>query len=77
MVIEGPIGVGKTSLAKRLAQSFSGEIILERPELNPFLERFYRAPRQYALPTQLSFLFQRSQMLKGIRQTDMFSTRNN
>lgn len=73
MVIEGPIGVGKTSLAKRLAETFSGEVILERPELNPFLERFYRAPRQYALPTQLSFLFQRSKMLKGIRQTDMFS----
>lgn len=73
MVIEGPIGVGKTTLAKRLAQSFSGEVILEKPELNPFLERFYRAPRQYALPTQLSFLFQRSQMLKDVRQTDMFS----
>lgn len=73
MVVEGPIGVGKTSLTKRLAQSFSGEVILERPELNPFLERFYRAPKQYALPTQLSFLFQRSQMLKGVRQQDMFS----
>lgn len=73
IVVEGPIGVGKTSLARRLAQTLSGEVVLERPELNPFLERFYRAPRQYALPTQLSFLFQRAQILKSIRQQDMFS----
>ncbi|MDH3688907.1 MAG: deoxynucleoside kinase [Gammaproteobacteria bacterium] len=73
MAIEGPIGVGKTSLARRLADAFSCELILERPEDNPFLERFYQARKQYALPTQLSFLFQRVRILQSLRQRDMFS----
>jgi deoxyadenosine/deoxycytidine kinase len=73
IVIEGPIGVGKTSLAKRLAQSFASELILEQAEENPFLERFYRNRRTAALPTQLFFLFQRARQIEQIRQRDMFS----
>jgi deoxyadenosine/deoxycytidine kinase len=73
IVVEGPIGVGKTSLAKRLAQSFASELILEQAEENPFLERFYRNPRGAALPTQLFFLFQRARQIEQIRQRDMFS----
>jgi deoxyadenosine/deoxycytidine kinase len=73
VVVEGPIGVGKTSLAKRLAQSFASELILEQAEENPFLERFYRNRRQSALPTQLFFLFQRARQIEQIRQSDMFS----
>jgi deoxyadenosine/deoxycytidine kinase len=73
IVVEGPIGVGKTSLAKRLAKSFASELILEQAEDNPFLERFYRTGRQSALPTQLFFLFQRARQIEQIRQSDMFS----
>ncbi|NIU04179.1 MAG: deoxynucleoside kinase, partial [Gammaproteobacteria bacterium] len=72
IVVEGPIGVGKTSLARRLAQSFGSELMLEGPEENPFLERFYRNPREAALPTQLFFLFQRARQLQEFRQADMF-----
>jgi len=73
IVIEGPIGVGKTSLAKRLAEEFRGELLLEGAEENPFLERFYRNPRHAALPTQLFFLFQRAQQIQALRQSDMFA----
>lgn len=73
IVIEGPIGVGKTSLAKRLAEDFGGELLLEGIEENPFLERFYRNPRHAALPTQLFFLFQRAQQIQELRQSDMFA----
>jgi len=73
IVIEGPIGVGKTSLAKRLAQSFASQLILEQADENPFLERFYRNRRHAALPTQLFFLLQRARQIEQIRQTDMFS----
>jgi deoxyadenosine/deoxycytidine kinase len=73
IVIEGPIGVGKTSLAKRLADSFASELILESPEENPFLERFYKNRRHAALPTQLFFLFQRARQIENIRQTDLFT----
>jgi deoxyadenosine/deoxycytidine kinase len=72
VVVEGPIGVGKTSLARRLAQSFGSELILEQTEENPFLERFYRNPRTAAFPTQLFFLFQRARQLHEFRQQDMF-----
>ncbi len=75
VVVEGPIGVGKTSLARRLAESFECELLLEKPAENPFLERFYQSPRQYALPTQLFFLFQRARQLEQLQQTDMFSPR--
>jgi len=70
--VEGPIGVGKTSLAKRLAKSFNYEILLEKSDENPFLERFYHDPRQMALATQLFFLFQRAQQIQDLRQDDMF-----
>ncbi|NOX93079.1 MAG: deoxynucleoside kinase [Gammaproteobacteria bacterium] len=73
IVIEGPIGVGKTSLAKRLAEDFDGELLLEDAEENPFLARFYRNPRHAALPTQLFFLFQRAQQIQALRQSDMFA----
>ena len=73
IVVEGPIGVGKTSLAKRLAQSFASELILEQAEDNPFLERFYRDRRHAALPAQLYFLFQRARQIEQIRQRDLFS----
>ncbi len=73
VVIEGPIGVGKTSLARRLCTSLSAEAVLEQAAENPFLERFYRNPRAAALPTQLYFLFQRAQQLASLRQQDLFS----
>lgn len=72
IAVEGPIGAGKTSLAKRLAESFNYEILLERSDENPFLERFYHNPRQMALATQLFFLFQRTRQIQELRQTDMF-----
>ncbi|MEJ2344377.1 MAG: deoxynucleoside kinase [Gammaproteobacteria bacterium] len=73
LVVEGPIGVGKTSLARRLAEHFGSELLLEDPASNPFLERFYRNPRAAALPTQLFFLFQRAQQMQDLRQGDMFN----
>jgi deoxyguanosine kinase len=72
IVVEGPIGVGKTTLTRRLARSLGSEAMLELPAENPFLERFYAAPRQYALPTQLYFLFQRVRQLERLNQSDMF-----
>jgi deoxyguanosine kinase len=72
LVVEGPIGVGKTSLAMKLAETFGAELLLERAEENPFLERFYRDPKGAALPTQLSFLFQRARQLQQLRQGDIF-----
>ena len=72
IAVEGPIGVGKTSLAKRLASRFNYDTLLEQPEQNPFLERFYLDPRAAALPTQLHFLFQRAKQLQELRQGDMF-----
>lgn len=72
IAVEGPIGVGKTSFAKRLAETFNYEAILEAPEINPFLERFYQNRRQAALQTQLFFLFERVRQLQEMRQADMF-----
>jgi len=72
IVVEGPIGVGKTSLAQRLATHFGSELLLEEAEQNPFLERFYADPRGAALPTQLYFLFQRVRQMKALRQGDLF-----
>lgn len=72
IVVEGPIGVGKTSLAKRLAHSFGSDLLLEAAEDNPFLEKFYRNPKQGALPAQLFFLMQRAQQLAELNQDDMF-----
>ncbi|MDG1293614.1 MAG: deoxynucleoside kinase [Pseudomonadales bacterium] len=73
ITIEGPIGVGKTTLAKRLAESFNYETLLERAEENPFLAGFYKNRRQNALATQLFFLFQRAQQIQDMRQQDLFS----
>ena len=73
VVVEGPIGVGKTTLAKRLAETWGAELVLEQADANPFLERFYRDPVGAALPAQLHFLFQRTQQLAGLRQQDLFA----
>ena len=72
LVVEGPIGCGKTSLASRLAQRLGATTILEDPQANPFLPLFYRDMRRYALPAQLFFLFQRVQQLEGLLQPDLF-----
>jgi deoxyadenosine/deoxycytidine kinase len=72
IVVEGPIGAGKTSLARVLAHHVGGEELFERPEENPFLERFYGDMARFALATQLTFLFQRADQLKGVGQFDMF-----
>ncbi len=73
IVVEGPIGVGKTSLARRLAASLGAETVFEQADENPFLERFYRNPKAGALPAQLYFLFQRAQQLAALRQDDLFA----
>lgn len=72
IAVEGPIGVGKTTLTKRLADTFNYELLLEQSEDNPFLDRFYQNPKQHALSTQLFFLFQRAQQIQDLRQNDMF-----
>ena len=73
IVVEGPIGVGKTSLAKKLSESLSGTLILEDIDNNPFLDRFYKGGRG-ALPAQLHCLFQRAKQLEILRQSDLFSS---
>ena len=72
IVVEGPIGCGKTSLAKRLAERLNARVILEDAKSNPFLPLFYRDMKRYALSTQLFFLFQRVQQLEDVRQPDLF-----
>jgi len=72
IVVEGPIGVGKTTLARKLAESFDSELLLEGADENPFLERFYRNRRLSALPTQLFFLFQRARQIESLQQADLF-----
>lgn len=73
IVIEGPIGVGKTTLAKKIAESFSSELLLEGAAENPFMAKFYENPRSAALPTQLFFLLQRARQMQELRQGDMFN----
>lgn len=73
VVVEGPIGAGKTSLARMLAQHMGADLLLELPEENPFLARFYEDMARYALPAQLNFLFQRVDQLRGLAQVDMFA----
>jgi deoxyguanosine kinase len=73
IVVEGPIGVGKTSLARRLAGHLEAQLLLEQPELNPFLSRFYQDQRRFALQTQLFFLFQRLDQLRELSQPDFFT----
>ena len=72
IAVEGPIGSGKTSLARRLAASLRADLLLEQPAENPFLARFYQDMARYALPTQLFFLFQRARQLEPLAQPDMF-----
>jgi len=72
VVVEGPIGVGKTSLAQRLAQHAGASALLEKPGENPFLARFYEDPPRYALATQLFFLFQRGNEVRDLAQMDLF-----
>ena len=73
VVVEGPIGVGKTSLARRLAERLKSNLLLERPDENPFLPRFYQDMPRHALPTQLFFLFQRINQLRELAQPDLFN----
>jgi deoxyadenosine/deoxycytidine kinase len=73
VVVEGPIGVGKTTLARKIAEGFGAQTLLEMPQENPFLEKFYRDPARYALPAQMFFLFQRMNQLRDLAQTDLFN----
>ena len=73
IVVEGPIGVGKTSLARRIANHLDSSLLLEEPAENPFLEKFYTDIPRYALPTQLFFLFQRNNQVQSLAQMDMFT----
>jgi len=73
IVVEGPIGVGKTSLAKMLSAHFKARCILESPEENPFLHKFYRDRKKYAFQTQVFFLLNRYQQQREIRQIDLFN----
>lgn len=75
IVVEGPIGVGKTTLAGKLAESLHAQTLLERPEENPFLEKFYRDAGRYALPTQIHFLFQRIRQLGDMTKLDLSASR--
>lgn len=72
VVVEGPVGVGKTSLARRLAKHIAAATLLEKPEENPFLAKFYQDPPRYALATQLFFLFQRGNEVRDLAQMDLF-----
>jgi deoxyadenosine/deoxycytidine kinase len=73
IVVEGPIGSGKTTLARMLADKFPVDYLSEKAESNPFLPRFYQDAQRYALPTQLFFLFQRANQVKDLAQRDMFA----
>lgn len=73
IVVEGPIGSGKTTLARMLADQFPVDYLSEKAEANPFLSRFYQDAQRYGLPTQLFFLFQRANQIKDLSQRDMFA----
>jgi deoxyadenosine/deoxycytidine kinase len=72
LAVEGPIGVGKTSLARKLAQVLDAELLLEQPDDNPFLARFYEDRRRNALPAQLFFLLARSEQVRQLGQRPLF-----
>ena len=74
IAIEGPIGAGKTALARRLADTLSAHLVLEEVEENPFLERFYRDGRSAALPAEMFFLFARARQIEDLRQSDLFTS---
>ena len=77
IAIEGPIGVGKTTLANKIAETFNYDAFLEQPAENPFLKNFYKNPSQSALATQLFFLFQRMQQIQDLKQRSLFENNNN
>ena len=72
IAVEGPIGVGKSTLARRLAEALGFSLLLELPEENPFLPAFYEDPARHALAVQLFFLLQRVRQMEGLRQADLF-----
>ena len=72
IVVEGPIGVGKTSLTKKLAEHLQADLLLENASDNPFLPRFYQDQKRYALATQLHFLFDRAKQISQLVQGDLF-----
>lgn len=74
IVVEGPIGVGKTTLCRKLATAFEAQLLLEQPQNNPFLDKFYRDAKRYALPAQLSFLMQRITQMQELAQLDLSDT---
>jgi deoxyadenosine/deoxycytidine kinase len=74
IVVEGPIGVGKTTLSRRLAGAFEAQLLLEQPQENPFLDKFYRDSARYALPAQISFLLQRMNHLRELAQINLQQT---
>ena len=74
IVVEGPIGAGKTSLARVMGERSGSSLLLEEPDANPFLPGFYQDRARYALPTQLYFLFQRARQVRALSQSDLFST---
>ena len=73
IVVEGPIGAGKTSLARAMSERAGGAALLEDPDANPFLPGFYQDRSRYALPTQLYFLFQRATQVRTLSQPDLFA----
>jgi deoxyadenosine/deoxycytidine kinase len=73
VVVEGPIGAGKTSLARVMGERSGGSLLLEEPDANPFLPGFYQDRARYALPTQLYFLFQRARQVRALSQSDLFA----
>jgi deoxyadenosine/deoxycytidine kinase len=73
VVIEGPIGAGKTSLARIMSERCGAAVLLEEPDANPFLAGFYENAGRYALPTQLHFLFQRIDQVRELNQSDLFA----
>lgn len=73
IVVEGPIGAGKTSLARVMSERVGSAVLLEDPDANPFLPGFYQDRARYALPAQLYFLFQRTKQVSGLSQPDLFA----
>ena len=73
IVIEGPLGVGKTSLAQMLAEKMNGQTLMEDVEENPFLVNFYQDPQKYGFQTQIFFLLRRYKQAQAIGQMDLFN----